>query len=245
MFPLPAFTAPPAWTIALFVAIVLAVAAWFVVAIAKTSERPARAAIVASVAFAAWLAITAGISASGLLEIESFPPLVMIFFFACLALALGFAFSPIGRRVALLPAAALVGVHTFRLPLEIVLERWADAGTIPVQMSFHGDNIDIVTGALAIVCAAILAWRRMRWLELAFHAIGLATLIRVMQIAATSAPGPLRTYDGIVLQLPFHVPYVWIVSICVAGALAAHVIGVRACLARGPGRAPARLDHAR
>ena len=72
----------------------------------------------------------------------------------------------------------------------------------------------------------------------AFEGLGLALLINVARIAATSAPTPLRLFEndppGL---LAYHAPYSWIVSVCVAGAFAGHVVLARTLLRRGGGAA--------
>lgn len=232
---LPPLAPPPSWTVGAFVAIVLAVVVAFVLGARATAPpaRRTRDAAIASVAAIVWLAITAAIPASGVLARDGMPPPLMVFFVANLIASVALALSPVGRRLAALPSAALVGVHAFRLPLEVVLERWAAAGTIPVQMSMHGDNYDVITGVAAIVAAIALARRpELRRVEIAFQVLGLALLARVVSIAVTSAPGPLRSYSGEPLLLGLYAPYAWIVSVCVAGALSAHLIGVRRLLAR-------------
>ena len=41
-------------------------------------------------------------------------------------------------------------------------------------------------------------------------------------------------WDEPSVQLPLHVPYGWIVSMCVAGALFGHLVALRWLLARDP-----------
>ena len=61
------------------------------------------------------------------------------------------AMSKLGRRVAsATPWAVLVGYMAYRLPLELILNRLNAEGSLPVQMTFHGLNYDIVTGATAL-----------------------------------------------------------------------------------------------
>lgn len=90
-----------------------------------------------------------------------------------------------------------------------------------VQMTYAGDNPDILTGVLAIG-AGLSLWRRRagRRTVLAFSIVGLVLLVNVMSVALRSVPGPMRTYmNEPPLLLPVAAPYTWIVSVCVAGAL--------------------------
>jgi hypothetical protein len=219
-----------------FVGLVIAISRALVLAVRATAADPSRDTSRAIAAITGWLVITALIPMSRVLEHDVVPPPAMLFFATCNVAALALALSPLGARLARgLPAVALVGFQAFRLPLELVLASWAAAGTIPVQMSLHGDNFDIVTGVAALLLALVLLRRRsLPRAELAFHALGLLLLVRVMMIAVLSSPVPFRSYEGPLLLLAYHAPYAWIVSICVAGALAGHVIGIRSALARRP-----------
>ena len=58
--------------------------------------------------------------------------------------------------------------------------------------------------------------------------LGLGLLLRVASIAVLSSPLPIRRYfEGPPVQLASHVPTVWIVPLCVGGALAGHVVALR------------------
>ncbi|MFK8003383.1 MAG: hypothetical protein AB8H86_27680 [Polyangiales bacterium] len=147
--------------------------------------------------------------------------------------ALAIAFRPIGLGMgAAFPVGAWVLFHAFRLPLEYLLTVWHEAGTIPEQITWSGQNFDVATGILALVLGPVL----LRWpnkkLALAFHIVGLALLFNVARIAVLSAPGaPIDVFDEPVL-LAFHVPFIWIVPFAVVAALFAHVIALRALLRR-------------
>ena len=147
-----------------------------------------------------------------------------------LAVSAGLAFSRVGERVVgAVPVAALVGFQAFRLPLELVLHRFYDEGVIPVQMTYSGANFDIVTGVLAVVCGLGL-WRGVagRMVVWAFNCMGLGLLGAVVRIAVLSAPTPMRVYmNDPPVQLIFHAPYTWILSVCVAGALLGHLLVFR------------------
>lgn len=222
---------PSTWSTVIFVAIVAVLSVLFVFALVRAAEDERKAMVWGSLGIGAWLGATGAVADAGLLAPGPMPPPLMIFFVICNGAALALAFSQLGKRIAKnVPLAALVGFQAFRLPLELVLHRWYTEGVIPVQMTFSGHNFDIVTGILAAI-VGVLLWRGKVGARaaLGFNLIGLALLITVATIAVLSSPVPLRTYlNEPVLLLAMSSPYVWIVPICVAGALFGHVVTFRA-----------------
>jgi len=180
-----------------------------------------------------WLAATCAFVASGAIE-RALTPRLPLFFAAANLAALIFALSPTGARLARgLPLSALIAFQAFRLPLELVLHTWAEHGTIPRTMTWTGQNYDIVTGILAILTApfADRASPRGRAVAWTFNVIGFALLINLMRVAVMSSPLPFAWKDvDPPLQLALHLPYALIVTVCVAGALAGHVVLTRALL---------------
>ncbi|MCG8417354.1 MAG: hypothetical protein MJE77_05350 [Proteobacteria bacterium] len=177
-----------------------------------------------------WMAATGAVSASGVLEAPGLPPRAMLFMGGCNLAVIVLALSRVGARwVDGLPIAALVGFHAFRLPLELVLHRWYVEGVLPVQMTYSGFNLDIVTGILGLVVGLWL-WRRgvSRAAVWAFNLVGFGLLVNVAGIAILSSPFPFRVFmnDPAVL-LVFHFPYGWILPMCVAPALMGHVLVFR------------------
>lgn len=231
---IPPMVQPSTVSTAAFVGVVAAVAVMLVIGAQAAGPRlreapayTARWARGTALGVLAWLGVTAALSASGVLEAPGPPPRVMFFLVGSNLAAVIFAFSRPGTRLAAgLPVAALVGFHAFRLPLELVLHRWYVEGVIPVQMTYAGRNFDIVTGILAVAIGVWL-WRRgpSRPLVWLFNLVGLALLVTVASIAVLSSPVPFRVFtnDPPVL-LAFHAPYGWIVPMCVAPALAGHLV---------------------
>jgi hypothetical protein len=228
---------PSVATTVVFSAIVLGIAAAVVWAVRHSGldrgDSPLKVrhdAVRAAVLVAAYLAATAGVTASGVLARPGPPPALIIFFAVSNLTAVGVALSPLGARFARhLPLWALLGFHSFRLPLELVLHRWYLEGVLPVQMTYEGLNFDIVSGLGGLVLG-VWAWRSTppRALVWAYNLVGLALLVTVATIAVTSSPLPLRQFhEGPPVLLGLHVPYSWIVPFCVAGALAGHLIVFR------------------
>jgi hypothetical protein len=192
-----------------------------------------------------WMAAAAVAAGSGALQdFARRPPPLMLAMLASVGAALALALSPIGARfVRGLPMAALVAAQGFRLPLELCMHRAAREGVMPVQMSFAGLNFDILTGASALVIAALLATGRApRALVVAWNAAGALLLANISAVAVAStplfhafgtAPERLNTF---VTELPF----VWLPTVLVPVALAGHVIVARK-LAAGA-RVPATAE---
>jgi hypothetical protein len=177
-----------------------------------------------------WLALNAFIVKSGFVAAQPMPRLPLYFAFINLT-AIAFALSAAGRRLAYgLPLGALVGFQAFRLPLELVLHHWANTGTIPQTMTWSGANVDIVSGITALLIAPFAGkYLRAAWLA---NVIGLSLLLNVARVAMLSSPLPFAWPVEPPLQLAFHLPYALIVPVCVAGALAGHVILTRALMKR-------------
>jgi len=130
------------------------------------------------------------------------------------------------------PMVVLVGFQAFRLPLELVLHGWVEQGIAPPQMTWTGANIDILAGVVALVSVPVVhRWRRFGWVP---TLLGLVLLANVVWVVVRSLPGPLRAFTD-PIHLPARFPHVWIATVCVAGALAGHLIAVRSLVSRrGP-----------
>ena len=153
----------------------------------------------------------------------------LFFFFASNASAVFVAFSRIGTDLSRsLSVSTLVAFQAFRIPLEYVLHLWAQEGVIPETMSWHGQNFDVITGVVALLCAPFAARSKVvAWIA---NAVGLVLLANVARVAMLSSPVPWGWGLERPLLLPYHFPYALIVPVCVASALAGHLILTRKLL---------------
>ena len=168
-----------------------------------------------------WMIIISVIVESGVVAEQPFPRIPLFFAFMNIC-AVVFAFSRPGKWLMALPLWALVGFQAFRLPLELILHSWAEQGTVPGTMTWTGQNLDIITGISAVICAP-LSVKYVRAAQV-FNIIGFLLLMNVMRVAMMSSPLPFAWGVQPTLQLVLHLPYAWIGSVCVAGALAGHLI---------------------
>src|SRR5712672_2539232 len=111
-------------TEALFVAVVLAVAAMFVYAVLRMDHSGGRGRfVVLAMVLVFWLAVPAVLAIRGVLDRYSPPPAPGFLLVGLLTLGtVALAFLPFGSRLATaVPLAGLVGYQVFRVPLEWVL----------------------------------------------------------------------------------------------------------------------------
>lgn len=228
------FTPSPLLPLVAFLIILLGVLALLLLGVysayAPDLGRAGAARRTAGVALGAllWLTLLSLVVGSGALSAAPMPG-IPLFFVAANCAGLLFALSPLGARLAVgLPLAALVAFQGFRLPLELVLHAWAASGTIPRTMTWDGQNLDIVSGVVSLAVAPFVARRpALAWLA---NLVGAALLVNVARVALLSSPVPFGWSVQPKLLLAAHLPYALIAPVCVAGALAGHVILTRRLL---------------
>jgi hypothetical protein len=211
-----------------FIVLPLVVAASFVLGVRRSgNDRRTGFAIGAT---AAWLALTWGAAASGVLSrFDATPPPFAAFLVTVVALGPLIALSPLGgalvRRTSL---ALLVGVQAFRFPLELVMHQAYEEGVMPGQMSYSGWNFDILTGiGAAVLGVALWRWRVPRGVVLAWNVGGLALLVNVVTIAVLSTPLFRMFGEARLNTFVAYPPFVWLPAVLVLAAWAGHLLVFR------------------
>ena len=177
-----------------------------------------------------WMGGTLALAARGTFRNwNATPPPFALLVVAIVVLGTTIAFSPLGGRLAHLPLWTLVAAQAFRLPLEIAMHGLVGRGIMPEQMGYTGRNFDVLTGASAIVVAALVACGvGGRKLVAAWNVAGLLLLVNIVAVAILSTPkfavfGPDRLNVFV-----FYPPFVWLPAVLVLAALAGHLIVFRA-----------------
>lgn len=227
-----AFVVLPAVMAALFVAAVWQ--AWRVTGASAGAAR--RAAWIAALAIAGWMAVTWALAASGIfLDFTTTPPAFAFLVISILAIAGAVGLGPAGRRLATaIPLWMLVAAQAFRLPLELAMHRMYERGIMPEPMSYSGRNWDIVTGATAVLVAWLLASRRAsRGLALAWNVLGTLLLVNIVVVAILATPrfqyfGPDQVNIWVM-----HPPFVWLPAVLVLAAILGHLLVFRALAVGG------------
>jgi hypothetical protein len=208
-----------------------------------------RATLLTAIGMLAYLGLTGALAASGLLgHWDRVPPSFMPAFVLALVVTIAAVRSSLGRTLADgLPLALLVGFQGFRIPVEIMLHRAAEQGVIGWQMSWSGQNFDVVSG-IAGAGLGLWLWQRgedqppPRALLYAYNLLGLGLLTTIVTIAVLSMPTPFRVYDGPPNVFVASVPFVWLPTVMVMAALLGHLLLFRRL--RAPSGAAGRASAA-
>ena len=177
-----------------------------------------------------WMGTTLWLANRGtFLNWDATPPPFALLVVAILALALAIAFGPAGARLAHLPLWTLVATQAFRLPLEIAMHALVSRGIMPEQMSYGGRNLDVLTGASAIVVAALVAAGVAgRKTVMIWNVAGMALLVNIVVVAIVSTPRLAMFGPDRLNVFVFYPPFVWLPAVLVLAALAGHLIIFRA-----------------
>lgn len=223
-----------------FVALSAAVLAWCYVSIPRAAQACGDSELVARrfqrrfmIKALAWTAFVLGLAWSGALgRWDVRPAPLMGLLLAVVALGPLIARSTVGDRLARgLPLAALVGLQSFRLPLEVLMHRAAEDGRMPLQMSYSGLNFDIVTGlAAALLAAWLRVGRPPRGVVRAWNVLGLVLLANIVTVAVLSTPtfAVFGVDPGHLNTFVTEVPYVLLPAVLVLTAWAGHLVVFRA-----------------
>jgi hypothetical protein len=219
-----------------FVAIPVLLLVCLTLAVAVASRRlgEGRAAhsraIATLIGGAVWMAAWWAIASSGALRRwDAAPPPLAIVVASVLVVSLLVAFGRYGRRLALgIPLWVLIAVQGFRLPLELAMHSMYERGIMPAPMSYSGQNFDIVTGATALVVAAVVRGNRRRWLAVIWNVVGFGLLVNIVMIAILATPlfqyfGPSQV--NVFVTYP---PFIWLPTVMVTAALTGHLVIGRA-----------------
>ncbi len=209
-----------------FMALVALMLGLLIAGVWRTSGRGTALALAAALGLG--LAGTGFLALRGdLFQAEPLPTPLMRCFAGAMVLCLAIGLSPVGRRLAQgTPLWVLVGIHSFRLPLELQLHELVALGLLPEAMTWTGLNLDVITGVSALPVAAWLRRHPSRTLALTWTGMGLVLLGIVLTVAIQTVPGPLQRFEppnGVVQR----VPWVWLPTVLVPSALLGHVLVLR------------------
>lgn len=172
------------------------------------------------------------LAAAGFFNVITVPPRFLLIFLPMLLVVLLLAKtkrSGILSFLDFLPPVFLVGIQAMRVLVELLFLQFAAEKIIPVTLSLHGRNVDVLIGVLAIPVSLLLA-KKHRLADraaLVFNLLGILSLVNIFSIAVPALPSTFRVYDT--LYLPTYFPGVLIVFVA-SSALFLHVLSLRQLL---------------
>lgn len=151
-----------------------------------------------------------------------------------LILVLTFAFSGTVKEILVhIPHESLVRLQSFRFYVEVLLWALYTAALLPVQMTFEGRNLDIITGVTAVLLTTrigsfMLLDKLPRPVIILWNIIGLGLLINIVAVAILSMPSPLRYFmnepaNTIVAEFPISLLPAFLVPL----AYMLHILSIR------------------
>jgi len=224
---------------ALFISLVFAIAFLILIGVHISSSRanlPAeekRNNILAAIVFMiVWLMFTLIISLSGFLsDYNAMPPhLLLIVLPPLIFILVLFKASQFNDLTRQFNVFFLVYAQSFRILMEFILWLLYRYNVIPVQMTFEGQNFDILVGITAPF-VAYFCFVRKTWspkVALVWNFAGILLLANIVIVAILSTPYPFRYFmNEPANTIVFGFPFIWLPAFVVPFAFLLHLIAIK------------------
>jgi len=179
----------------------------------------------------AYIAIPGHLARTGALDAwDATPPPGLLLIAGLSVLTALIVFSAVGTRIVDgVPLAAIVLLQSFRLVVEWLLNRLYLEGSVPVQMTWSGRNLDVLSGitGLLLGLALLRGVRVPRAVVLGWNILGLTLLANIVAVAVLATPALHLFAGGPPNLLPSTFPWVWLPSFLVQVALGSHLLVFR------------------
>lgn len=181
-----------------------------------------------------WAAVTGILALSGVFrDFSSFPPRFMIVLVVPLAGIIWIVSTKTTREILRhTPPESVIGLQSFRVFVEILLWMLFIANLAPVQMTFEGRNLDILSGITAPLIAFLVARKKLsKPFTVLWNIACLGLLANIVITAILSLPTPFRVFmnepaNTIVAEFPV----VWLPALLVPLAYGLHFLSLRQLL---------------
>lgn len=184
-----------------------------------------------TLALVGWAAVTGVLSLSGFLsDFSTFPPKLMIVLIVPLIVILWVVSTETVKGILKhTPPETIIRFQSFRIFVEILLWMLFVNSLAPIQMTFEGRNLDILSGITAPVVAFLVSRKRLsRPLTIAWNIACLGLLLNIVITAILSLPTPFRVFmnepsNTIVAKFPI----IWLPGLLVPLAYGLHFLSLR------------------
>jgi hypothetical protein len=182
-----------------------------------------------------WLAVLAILSFLDFFQhFKSFPPRLFIAFLPPLAILILLLFSRLFTLILkIIPKSWLIYIQSFRIVMELMLWLGFLGGFVPLQMTFHWLNQDIIVGLTALLAGHLFfreGWY-LRFEAVIWNIFGMLLLFNIFAIALLSTPSPFRVFmDEPASTFVANFPFIWIPGFIVPFAFAMHLFSLKQLL---------------
>ena len=174
-----------------------------------------------------WLMTVYLLSSNGWISVwNAFPPRIPLLVFTAIAAYVVSVQTRVAKSSLIAtPMWLPVLIQTFRIVVEFALWQLHREGSVPIQFTLEGRNIDMLVGLTAPLIALGIAMKRIGPKStMAWNLFGLSLLINAMFIAATSSPGPQHLdWPGEPFTAIATWPLVWLPSFLAPTAVFLHL----------------------
>ncbi|MEO9871413.1 hypothetical protein [Ekhidna sp.] len=221
----------PGYVAGTFIAIVIAVLSFLYYAISVAT--PGKKNLTSSLAITflvGWIFFVCVQTFNGYFtSLSGFPRLPMFVGFTLVAI-LFFLVWPRSRALLMnMPVTTLHYIHIVRVPVEMVLWWLAVSRAIPIDMTFEGSNMDIISGISAPFAAVFMVGARSksRIGAIIWNLIALGLLFYVVNIAVSFMPYFFTPTGGQVANLGvFYFPYILLPTFVVPAIIFSHLVSL-------------------
>lgn len=194
-------------------------------------ERKKRILRGTTLAVGGWAVVSGILSLSGFLrDFSPFPPRMMILIIVPLIVIIWAVSTRTTREILQhTPTETLIRLQSFRIFVEILLWMLFIANLAPVQMTFEGRNLDILSGLTAPLVTFLVSRKKLsRALTILWNVLCLGLLANIVITAVLSLPTPFRVFmnepaNTIVAEFPI----VWLPALLVPLAYGLHFLSLR------------------
>jgi hypothetical protein len=178
-----------------------------------------------------WAVFVSAWSLSGRMgNFGGFPFNVMPIFGIPLITIVAFTFSKSGKEILIhIPIENIIRLQAFRFIVELLLWALYLENAAPVQMTFEGRNLDVLSGISAPVVAFLFAQNKIsKTILVIWNIICLLLLVNIVVTAVLSMPTPFRVFmnepaNTIVTEFPVS----WLPALLVPLAYGLHFLSLR------------------
>ncbi|NQZ78169.1 MAG: hypothetical protein HRT61_18995 [Ekhidna sp.] len=221
----------PSYVSATFILIVVAVLGFifYAVSVSAPGKKNLTPSIVITILIA-WIFLVTGLTFSGYFSnLSGVPRLPAIASIPLAAIIYLFAWPRTRQILIAMPITTLHYIHIIRVPVEMVIWWLAVSRAMPMDMTFEGSNLDIISGISAPFAAVFMVGARSKSKigAIIWNGLALALLINIVTLAISYTPYLYTPSGSEVGNIGiFFFPYVLLPTFIVPAVFFSHLVSL-------------------